>query len=157
MLFSSELNKLAWKIKRATDFTWKESLQLAKRSLIQGVDMEATTSVIGSWTPATQRALAGHFYALKMLSKEAGDEGRSFAFGRISNSLYACYENHGHVSMTDTLHFKNWGASVRQEIIDFFFSAVVDPTFPEHTDRVCALITKTNNNISRITFPAWHF
>ncbi len=158
MLFSSFTNKLAHKIKKLSGFTWGQALRLAMQSATQDTNLtDAATGVFGEWTPATQRALAGHFYALKMLSKEAGDEGRAFAFGRVSNSLFACWENHGRISWNDTYHFTGWGDSIRSEILDFFLSATTDPNWVDHTDRVMKLLVATNQPHHRVHLPRWTF
>lgn len=154
MLFSSEINILAHRIKRASGLSWRESLHLAINSYQpELLGIQSPTSVWGEWTPQTQRALAGHFWALKLLNAKAGDQGRAHAFGRVANNLFACWENHGRISWADTYRYKGWGDSVRAEILDYYMSAQCN----DQTDRMIDLILRTQTPAQQIHMPRWTF
>lgn len=154
MLFSSEINILAHRIKRASGLSWRESLHLAINSYQpELLGLQSPTSVWGEWTPQTQRALAGHFWALYRLYRKAGDVGRAHAFGRIANSLFSCWENNGRICWNDTYRFTGWGDSVRAEILDYYISAQCH----DQTDRMIDLILRTQTPAQQIHTPRWTF
>lgn len=162
MLFSSYINKLAWAIRRVhASLTWGEALRTAIDLASSGLDisLDAPTALFGEWTPQTQRALAGHFWALKLLYREVGDEGRSLAFGRISSSLFASWEEGGRVNFYNAARQRGWGSAVMNEIVAFYRAAGQTHITQRstHTPRVASLLQSLNQQPNRVHYPTWTF
>lgn len=162
-LFTSELNKLAHKIRRSTSLTWGASLRIAIKTTkcnnsVAEQEALKDQSLFGKWTLNSQHGLAGHFWALKCLYKEAGDLGRSKAFERVSSQLYAATEEGVALDFEYATSTKGWGDSVIHELIDYFICASTSTAqHTDHTDRVMSLILDTNTQSERIRFPRWWF
>lgn len=154
-LFSKELNLLAHRIRRiAQDLTWGEAFRQAIE--LSKARVPAKPLLEDTWSQTTLRALAGHFWALRCLYREAGDEGRSIAFERVSNSLFACWDERGDFDLALALRHRRFGKSVIAEIVDFYICAQTgDEYYTDHTDRVMNLLTLTNNPHNRVYLPVW--
>lgn len=159
-LISGDINRFAHKLRKVySTLTWKQAFNIAYKLKFEGLlnDAYATQSILGSWTRQSQYALAGHFWALKCLYNTAGDKGRSFAFGKIADQLYASLDagytlGFGYAVTTD-----GWGSSVINELLDFYICARSGDDFGyiEHTDRVIDLMMKTGTPLGQIHLPFW--
>ena len=155
MLFSSFINVTAHRIKKVSGLSWGESLKLAIAHH-DVPDLNGPTAVFGQWNATTQRALAGHFWALRCLYLEVGDKGRAKAFERVSSQLFSCWECGGEMGWQDTYKFWGWGTAVREEVLDYYISAT-KCWMRDHTDRVIALLMQTGHPIQRVKLPRWTF
>jgi hypothetical protein len=160
MLFSSQFNKLAHFIQKShQDMTWRDAFHTAVDFFNVSESDEHVThphSIFGTWKPNNVRALAGHFWALKCLYREAGDLGRSLAFGRVSQSLFVAWDEGYTVTYQDFINQSGVGSSVIQEIADYYRCAITgDEYFTDHTDRIMHLLYVTNNQHSRVNLPRW--
>lgn len=161
-LFTSELNQLAHMIRRENDLSWGESLRFAIR--LVKINTSAvpfamrSSSIFGNWTLKSQRALAGHFWALRIMYRQVGDLGRAKAFERISSQLYAASDEGVALNFKYALTTKGWGDAVLAELLDYFVcGALGTPFFTDHTDRVMDLLIRTNTNHTRVDLPYWIF
>lgn len=161
-LFTSELNQLAHMIRRENDLSWGEALRLA----IQLVKINTSavpfamrsSSIFGTWTLQTQYGLAGHFWALRVMYRQLGDEGRAKAFERVSSQLYAATEVGAALNFKYALTTSGWGESVIAELLDYFVcGALGTPLFTDHTDRVMDLLIRTDTHHERVRMPNWNF
>ena len=162
-LFTSELNKLAHKIRRSTSLSWGQALRIAIKTTkannsVAECEALKPKSLFDGWTLNSQYGLAGHFWALKCLYKEAGDVGRSKAFERVSSQLYAATEAGVALDFKYAVTTKGWGDSVINELIDYFICASTSTAqYTDHTDRVMSLLTTTNTQPARVRAPKWWF
>lgn len=161
-LFTSELNQLAHRIRRENDISWGESLRFA----IQLVKINTSaipfamrsSSVFGNWTLNSQRALAGHFWALRAMYRHLGDLGRAKAFECVSSQLYAASDEGVTLRFRYALTTKGWGDAVLAELLDYFVCGTLGtPLFTDHTDRVMDLLVRTNSKHTRVNLPYWTF
>lgn len=150
-MITAALNKMAHRIRRAfPSLTWGESFRLAIRTgeVIDHPATMAETSVFGRWTPVSHRALAGHFWALKLGYREMGDEGRSFWAGRIAQTLFATWEEGVQWSFSACISATVFGEQALLEVVEFFRASA----FREHTARVLKL-----PNTDVVHRPHWSF
>ena len=140
MLFTSEFNKVMHFIKRTLGVSQKVAYQLAAQALQLGYDprLTSTGSVFTSWSYSNARAVAGHLWGLCKAYRETGDEGRSIAFKRAANTLYAMADALGAVNPAEFLAQKYVGESIKAEVIDFYLAAHTS----RFTPRTVELITQ---------------
>lgn len=119
MIFTAELNKLAWKIKKAQNISWGAAFRMAVIA-IQVPEVESDTTVFGTWTPQAHRAVAGHFWGLHKAYSEIGDTGRSIAMCKVSKTLFAMYEEMESVNFRSLIRQKGIKESIASEIVDFY-------------------------------------
>jgi hypothetical protein len=158
LLISSEQNRIAHRICKAyPSLSWKESFKLARTLLSKGIDLsDFEQSVFGQWNLPTQQGIAGHFWAIRCLYKEAGEEGKAKAFERVSHQLYAATEAGEALSFKYALNARYWGSSIIDELIEYFICAsLFNGEYTDHTDRVMRLIQKTQSHDSRVRKPFW--
>lgn len=137
--FTADLNKAAWKIKKAQGLTWGESLRLAMKVMDlpeQGVF--AKTSVFGTWTRASMDLVAGHFWGLSKAYAELEDKGRSIAMHRVAKTFYHAISLCEEVTLTTLASEKFFGESVMAEIVDYFTASA----HAGHTPRTIALVNQ---------------
>ena len=161
MLFTTEFNKLVHLIRNANPhMTWGDAFHTALEFLKVSESDDLLThnnSLYGTWKPQTVRALAGHFWALKCLYREAGDMGRSHAFGRVSNTLFAAWDGGYTVTYQGFISQSGVGTSIISELCDYYRCAITsDQYYTDHTDRVMHLIAVTNSPRSRVNLPTWN-
>ena len=161
-LFTSELNHLAHRIRLDNDLSWGESLRFAIR--LVKINTSAipfamrSSSIFGNWTIKSQRALAGHFWAIRAMYRHLGDLGRAKAFERVSSQLYAASDEGVTLNFKYALTAKGWGDAVLAELLEYFVCAALGtPLFTDHTDRVMDLLVRTNSNHMRVNLPHWIF
>jgi hypothetical protein len=155
MIFTAELNKLAWQIKKSQNISWGAAFRMAVKvcSLPQGAAASAT-SVFGCWSPAAHRAVAGHFWGLHKAYSELGDTGRSIAMCKISKTLFARYEEMESVQFRSLIRMKGVKESVATEIVDFFASAYHQTPTPRSLELMQRGATDYQ---SKIILPRWTF
>lgn len=127
IIFTSELNKLAWQIKKAHNLPWGEAFRLAMRAIelpAQGV--QQPTSFFGVWTLDSVRAVAGHFWGLAKAYEELQDTGRAVAMTRVSKALYGMADMGDMVSLSTLRGTKHFGESVISEAFDYFASSATN-------------------------------
>lgn len=124
MLFTSDLIKAAWEFKKSFALSWGEALRLAiKVCRLPAQGLYSPTSVFGTWKPAATDAVAGHFWGLSKAYAELNDTGRSIAMKKVAKTFYTMNELGDVVKFADLLKMKFFGASVMQEIVDFFVAS----------------------------------
>ena len=125
MLFTTEFNKVMWFIKRSLGVALKVAYKLAVQAIKHGYDARllSRSSVFATWSYTNARAVAGHLWGLHKAYKETGDTGRSIAFARAANTLYAMSEGLGRVPFTEFTAQKYVAASITEEVIDFYLAA----------------------------------
>lgn len=133
--FTADLNRMAWKIKKAQNISWGAAFRMAM-TLGQVQEHPEATSVFGTWTPASTKAVAGHFWGLSKAYAELGDTGRSIAMKKVSSTLYAQYEEYVPVSFYSLIRQKGVKESIANEIVAYFSAASVGG----YTDRTKTLI-----------------
>lgn len=140
MLFTSDLIKLAWQIKRQFNMAWGDALRLAiKVCNLPAEGVQSRHSVFGEWKPAATDAVAGHFWGLSKAYEELHDTGRAIAMRKIAKTFYTMNDLGDTVVFADLLKMKFFGESVLQEILDFF---VASAETWGRTARSADLITK---------------
>ena len=153
MIFTAELNKLAWQIKKAQNISWGAAFRMAV-IVIQVPKVESDTTVFGTWTPASHKAVAGHFWGLHKAYNEIGDTGRSIAMSKVSKTLYAMYEEMVSVDFRSLIRQKGIKESIASEIVDFYRCAYVG----QPTARSLELMQNGANHYqSVIKLPRWTF
>ena len=162
MLFTTEFNKLVHIIRKAhKEMTWRAAFHTAVGFVNvseSGDHIAHPHSMYNTWKPENVRALAGHFWALKCLYREAGDMGRSSAFGRVADKLFAAWDGGYEVTYQAFISQRGVGSSVIEEVCDYYRCAVIaEPHFTDHTDRVMHLMAVTNAPRSRVNLPTWTF
>lgn len=142
MLFTTEFNKVMHFIKRKLGVSQKIAYRLAVQALQAGYDVRLISagSVFTDWSYSNARSIAGHFWGLYKAYRETGDEGRSIAFHRAANTLYAMADALGTVSAADFNAQKYVGDSIANEVIDFYLAAHTTGFTP----RTVTLITEHN-------------
>ena len=131
IVFTSELNRLAHRIKKLLGLTWGESLRIAIKVIpFWGGPLSSKTSVFMKWDQRNVSGVAGHFWGLYKTYKEMGDEGRAFAFKKAATFLYVSRDNLLQVSLKDISAQKKIGVSIVNEIIDYWISAHRDGYTP---------------------------
>ena len=150
-MFTRELNLLAHKIKKAFGLKWGQALKLA--IIIPDENIDARSSVLGSWTQQTLRAVAGHFYGLSKAYENRGDKGRCFYFRRIADRMYACLDAGGQYGFSDLLISNKVDSSAVTEAIAFYVAAYnARPTL-----RQCKLILSDTQYAQKTKLPVWYF
>lgn len=153
MIFSSELNTLAWQIKKSQNISWGAAFRLAIK-MIQVPAHPQDTSVLGTWTFASCKAVAGHFWGLSKAYSEIGDTGRSIAMRKVSNSLYAMYECYENVTFKSLIRQKGIKESIASEIVDYFKASATGG----YTDRTLDLIAQgAQDYANRVHAARWTF
>lgn len=152
-MICSELNKLAHKLRSFyPTLTWGEAFRAAMGTKsIPKRFVEAPTSVFGVWSPKTHRALAGHFWALRISYKAAGDDGRALWAGRISSSLFASWEEGATMGFAQCFS-PIWGEAARAELVDYFWSAYT----ADQTNRIIKLGSE-GVDVNKVHLPRWEF
>lgn len=131
VFFTSELNRLAHRVKKLLGLSWGESLKIALKVIpFLGGPLSSRTSVFMSWKHENIGAIAGHFWGLAKAYEEVGDKGRSFAFKKISTRLYSYRDNLEYVDLRILANQKRVGSSVINEIIDFWIASHLDGYTP---------------------------
>jgi len=158
MSFNTNINKLAHKIKADQNITWSAALKMAYAYDKAALPVEAATapsSVFGAWSAPALRSVAGHFWGLAKANRETGDTGRSIAFFKVANSLYAHYESSS-VPMTFKafIRGKGVGYSVAKEVLDFFIAAGRGELTTRSQDLIS---TGATSYAQRIKAPHWTF
>ncbi len=120
-MFTTELITLTHKIKKCFDLPWGQSLKLA--ILIPNQNIELSSSVLGSWSQETLRAVAGHFYGISKAYETRGDKGRQFYFRRLADRMYTCLDANGAYGFKDMLISNKVGSSAVTELIAFYCAA----------------------------------
>ena len=153
MIFTAELNKLAWQIKKSQNISWGAAFRMAVIA-IQVPEVEADTTVFGTWTPQAHRAVAGHFWGLHKAYSEIGDTGRSIAMSKVSKTLFAMYEEMESVDFRSLIRQKGIKESIASEIVDFYRCAYTG----QPTNRSLSLMQNGANHYqSVIKLPRWTF
>lgn len=120
-LFDSETMKLAWKIRKAHNLAWGESLRLAiKCASLPDAGVLAKHSFFGEWKPVSVDSVAGHFWGLSKAYSEVGDVGRAVAFNKVSKLLYGMNQMQEVVTVSKLMHEKYVGESTLSEMFDYF-------------------------------------
>jgi len=125
MLFTSEFSTLLWQIKRELNCSHKVAYHLARRAVRFGYDarLSGASSVFATWSYSNAKSVAGHFWGLSKAYKETGDAGRSIAFHRAANTLYAMSDALGDVSVRDYMAQPRIGESIAHEAVEFYLAA----------------------------------
>jgi hypothetical protein len=153
MIFTAELNKLAWQIKKSQNISWGAAFRMAV-TVINAPAVAKTTTVFGTWTHQSHRAVAGHFWGLHKAYKELGDTGRSIAMCKVSNTLFAMYEAGAPVNFYNLIRQKGVKESVAQEIADFYVASYEG----RPTHRSLGLIQQgATQYMNRVILPRWTF
>ena len=126
MLFTSELNKLAWKIKKSLNISWGASLRMA----IKLGEVSVDPLVHGTWSWKLQSLVAGHFWGLHKAYSEIGDTGRSVAMCRVSKILYGMLEHDEPVRFYSLIRMKGVKESTASEIVEFYRGLLIDQVTP---------------------------
>jgi|11BtaG_2_1085332.scaffolds.fasta_scaffold03911_6 hypothetical protein len=150
-LFTSEFVKTLWKIKKALGCSHKQAFHLAKDVVADNID--ADTSLIGTWTYEASRAVAGHFYGLGKAYASKRDNGRSFYFNRIAKRIYACLEAGEQYSMRDFVLSNKYDSSAVIELVDYYAAAYE----ARPTARQVAVTRFDHNYINVAHLPTWKF
>ena len=158
MSFNANINSLAHKLRKAHNVSWSAALKLAyayDKSSLPVEAAEAPSSVFGTWSAPSLRAVAGHFWGLAKAAKETGDAGRSICFFKVAKSLFAHYESYAE-SMTFRAFIRATGVgySVAKEVVDFFIAAGRGELTARSQDLISAGAT---DYAARIIAPAWTF
>ena len=162
MLISSYINNIAHNIRRAhKSLTWGQAFRTAVMiAKCPGVTetLHRPSSLYGTWNPKTVRAIAGHFWALKCLYRDSGDLGRSAAFGRVAQALFAAWEGGYGVNYQAFISQRGVGASVINELVDYYCCAVTGTDYyTDHTNRIMGLLATNNAPLQRVNLPTWTF
>lgn len=155
MLFTADLNRLAWRIKKSQNISWGASLRLAIKvaSLPSGSDAHPS-SVFGEWSASSHYAVAGHFWGLHKAYSEIGDTGRSIAMSKVAKTLYAMYEEMVPVQFNKLIRQRGIKESIASEIVDFYAAAYHGVP----TARSLELMSKGASHYqSVIKLPRWTF
>lgn len=150
-MFTRELNILAHKIKKCFDLKWGQALKLA--IIIPEENIESSSSVFGSWTQQTLRAVAGHFYGLSKAYENRGDKGRAFYFRRLADRMYACLDAGGQYGFADLLISNKVDSSAVTEAIAFYIAAYK----ARPTERQIKLFKYDAHYASVAHLPIWVF
>lgn len=155
IIFTAELNRLAWRIKRHLGISWGASLRMAIKviRLPEGA-WQGRSSVFAPLAFGNQEELARHFYGLAKASEELGDLGRAKAFGRVSSRLFNNSDNSMSLTFRTFTRWNGVGERVALEVVDFFCAAVEGNITP----RSRSLIEQGANNYARLLrAPKWTF
>ena len=150
-MFTRELNLLAHKIKKCFGLKWGQALKLA--IAIPDENIDSRSSILGSWTQQTLRAVAGHFYGLSKAYENRGDKGRSFYFRRLADRMYACLDAGGQYGFSDLLISNKVDSSAVTEAIAFYVAAYN----ARPTDRQIKLFKYDAHYASVAHLPMWVF
>ena len=151
--FTAELNKLAWRIKKRQNISWGAAFRMAME-LCKAPEVDKGSTVLGTWTHQSHRAVAGHFWGLSKAYKEVGDAGRSIAMCKVSKILFAMWEEHVDVNFYSLIRMKGVKESVALEIVAFY-TASYHSTI---TDRSKDLIGRGASSYAKhIIPPRWAF
>jgi hypothetical protein len=150
-MFTRELNLLAHKIKKAFGLKWGQALKLA--IIIPDENIDLRSSILGSWTQQTLRAIAGHFYGLSKAYESRGDKGRAFYFRRLADRMYACLDAGGQYGFADLLISNKVNSSAVTEAISFYCAAYNG----RPTDRQIKLFKYDAHYASVAHLPMWIF
>jgi len=155
MIFTSELNKLAWQIKREMGISWGAALRFAIKVAPVADAAQQSTSVFGTWTAQAHRAVAGHFWGLHKAYSEIGDTGRSIAMSKVSKTLFAMYEEMEPVCFRSLIRQRGIKESVASEIIDFFVASA--DRSPTARTRDLIMNQGATEYGQRVILPTWTF
>ena len=158
MSFNTNINSLAHKIRKAHNISWSAALKLAyayDKSSLPVEAASASSSVFGTWSAPSLRAVAGHFWGLAKASQETGDAGRSIAFFKVSKSLYAHYESSPEpMSFKAFIRVSGVGYSVAKEVVDYFIASGRGELTARSQDLISGGAT---DYAQRIKAPTWTF
>lgn len=123
---SSELNSLAWEIRKKTGVSWGEAFKLSLElgSIPQHL-LNDPNSVLGSWGHINARNLASHFWSLAKAYEELRDFGRSITMKNAARYLYKTLDE-DEKSKMDLAHFvseEGISTGVIRETLDYFVAA----------------------------------
>jgi hypothetical protein len=153
MIFTAELNKLAWQIKKSQNISWGAAFRMAV-IVIQVPSVDRSTNVFGTWTSRSHKAVAGHFWGLHKAYGEIGDTGRSIAMCKVAKTLYAMYEEMESVKFRSLIRQKGIKESIAAEILDFYTSSYMG----QPTKRSLELMQNGATHYqSVIKLPTWTF
>lgn len=153
IIFTSGLNKLAWKIKKSQNISWGAAFRMAME-LSTVPEVDAGSTVLGTWTPQAHRAVAGHFWGLHKAYSEIGDKGRSIAMCKVAKTLFAMWEEHADVTFYQLIRTKGIKESIALEIIDFYASSYHGIPTARSKDLINRGATTYMN---QIILPRWTF
>ena len=155
IVFTAELNKLAWRIKRHMGLSWGASLRMAIKiiRLPEGA-WAGRSSVFAPMTFGNQDELARHYYGLAKANEEIGEIRRSRAFGRVSSRRFNNSDNNMTLTFRTFTRWTGVGERIANEVVDFFCAAVEGGITP----RSRSLIERGANNYARLLrAPKWTF
>ena len=139
MIFTAELNKLAWQIKKSQNISWGAAFRMAV-IVIQVPSVDRDTNVFGTWTSRSHKAVAGHFWGLHKAYSEIGDTGRSIAMESVK--------------FRSLIRQKGIKESIAAEILDFYKSSYMG----QPTKRSLELMQNGATHYqSVIKLPTWTF
>ena len=150
-LFTSEFVKRMWKIKKALNCTHKVAYHLAKE--IVADNLESGTSLIGVWTYASTKAVAGHFYGIHKAYAAKRDNGRAFYFGRIAKKIYACLDAGEEYSLRDFMISNKYDSSAMIELLEYYHAAYEARATP----RMITIAKYDPNYVNVAHLPTWQF
>lgn len=153
MLFTADLNRTAWKIKKSQNISWGAALRMAI-TLSNTPEVASDYTLFGTWKAGSHRSLAGHFWGLHKAYKELGDTGRSIAMCKVSKTLFAMYEECVSVNFYSLIRMKGIKESVANEMVDFYAASYAG----RPTHRSASLIAQGATTYqTRIILPTWTF
>jgi hypothetical protein len=123
---SSELNGLAWEIKKKTGILWGEAFELSlELGSIPNTVLKNPNSILGHWGHVNARNLASHFWSLAKAYEEVSDFGRSITMKNAARYLYKTLDADDKNKM-DLAHFvseEGISTGVIRETLDYFAAA----------------------------------
>lgn len=153
---TSRNNKLAHAIrKQYPQLTWGSAFRLAVISATTDDSLVYhPMSVFGTWSPASLRGVAGHFWGLASAYTELDDRGRSYAMKTLSRKLFAVHEAQCLFSFFNLIAMDNVADGMLCEVVDYFTAALARDLTPR-TRRV--IQTGAAVYGARVIPPEWAF
>lgn len=157
MSFNTNINTLAHKLRKAHNISWGAALRMAykyDRSALPLQAAEATSSIFGTWTPASLEGVAGHFWGLGKAYAETADYGRAKAMFNVSRALYKFRDNKEALCYRAFIRLPGVKEKVATEALAYFIAAGRG----ELTARSSELIASgATDYAARVIAPAWTF
>jgi len=154
---TSKNNKLAHSLRAVyPSLSWGAAFRLALTvaAVNDTTAVQHPRSVFGSWTHASLRGVAGHFWGLSAAYSELDDRGRAYAMKALSRKLFAVHEARCEFSFYNLAVMDNVAEGMLSEVVDYFTAALSSDHTPR-TKRVIAAGAAVYG--ARVVPPAWTF
>lgn len=157
MSFNTNINTLAHKLRKAHNISWGAALRMAyayDRSALPLQAAEASSSVFGTWTPASLVGVAGHFWGLGKAYAEVEDYGRAKAMFSVSRALYVYRDEGATLNYRSFIRLKGVKEGMAKEALSYFIAAGKGELTARSQELINAGATLY---AARIIAPSWTF